>query len=351
MATADEPFEAPFVFLGGSCNPTTWRKTIAIPLLDQCGVSFFNPQTDNWSTEFVALENVAKEGAEVLLFVIDGQTRAIASMLESVELIVRRRRIVVCVENIPDGHQIDGDAVRGRQLTDLNRGRHFLLDIASRNRETCDVFTSIEDAVKHVVALHRAAAQQQQLAQQHAAALAASLALTPASVSVRGPGAGAAGASAAGAASGARLLYMAPETPQRSSIRLQIGTSSGAATPISAPSPLPTGPAGRAAPPRAAAGTWPASTSAAASAATAATVTGVGAPLCVVGTSASGSVTAAAVAAATPVSAAAVVAGGLTPASARSPTSPTPSQTGAAKSFSVEDNFKLMRGCPPASQL
>jgi len=31
------------VFLGGSCNPTTWRKDLAIPYLQDAGVSFYNP--------------------------------------------------------------------------------------------------------------------------------------------------------------------------------------------------------------------------------------------------------------------------------------------------------------------
>lgn len=31
------------VFLGGSCNPTTWRKNIAIPYLEKHGVTFYNP--------------------------------------------------------------------------------------------------------------------------------------------------------------------------------------------------------------------------------------------------------------------------------------------------------------------
>ena len=31
------------VFLGGSCNPTVWRKEIAIPNLEKAGVTFFNP--------------------------------------------------------------------------------------------------------------------------------------------------------------------------------------------------------------------------------------------------------------------------------------------------------------------
>lgn len=31
------------VFLGGSCNPTTWRTEIAIPFLDARGITYYNP--------------------------------------------------------------------------------------------------------------------------------------------------------------------------------------------------------------------------------------------------------------------------------------------------------------------
>lgn len=33
----------PEVFLGGSCNPTTWRADVAIPALHNLGISFYNP--------------------------------------------------------------------------------------------------------------------------------------------------------------------------------------------------------------------------------------------------------------------------------------------------------------------
>lgn len=35
--------EAPEVFLGGSCNPTTWRFDVAMPELSKLGISFYNP--------------------------------------------------------------------------------------------------------------------------------------------------------------------------------------------------------------------------------------------------------------------------------------------------------------------
>jgi len=36
------------VFLGGSCNPTTWRSDIAIPFFKQHGITYYNPV---WSAE------------------------------------------------------------------------------------------------------------------------------------------------------------------------------------------------------------------------------------------------------------------------------------------------------------
>ena len=32
------------VFLGGACGATTWRRDVAIPVLDAAGVSYHNPQ-------------------------------------------------------------------------------------------------------------------------------------------------------------------------------------------------------------------------------------------------------------------------------------------------------------------
>lgn len=31
------------IFLGGSCNPTTWRQDEAIPILEKLGITYYNP--------------------------------------------------------------------------------------------------------------------------------------------------------------------------------------------------------------------------------------------------------------------------------------------------------------------
>jgi hypothetical protein len=99
----------------------------------------------------IALEAKAKEVCDVLLFVIDAKTRAIASMLEATEYIMSSRRVVIVILDIPEGAKIDGEVIGGRQLKDLNRARAFLCDIAARHQKYCDVFDSVESAVNHII--------------------------------------------------------------------------------------------------------------------------------------------------------------------------------------------------------
>merc|ERR1712032_1767928 len=86
------------VFLGGSCNPTTWRADVAVPMLIHKGVTFFNPQVDDWKPELVEIEAAAKARAKILLFVIDAQTRAISSMVEAAELVASGRNVVIVIQ-------------------------------------------------------------------------------------------------------------------------------------------------------------------------------------------------------------------------------------------------------------
>lgn len=133
------------LFLGGSCNPTTWRKDVAIPILEAAAVSYYNPQVDDWSPELVAIEAKAKEEAETLLFVIDSQTRAIASILEATEMIMEGRDVVLVIEQIADGTEIGWQKVTGSELKDLNRARTYLRDLAERHN--VDVYPTVAEAV------------------------------------------------------------------------------------------------------------------------------------------------------------------------------------------------------------
>lgn len=102
------------VFLGGACGDTTWRADVAIPQLTAAGVSFYDPQVKDWSPKLVALEGLMKAWCKILLFVIGKQTRALASMIEVAALIAAGRKVVLVVEPIEPGVEIEGQVPSSR---------------------------------------------------------------------------------------------------------------------------------------------------------------------------------------------------------------------------------------------
>jgi hypothetical protein len=137
------------IFLGGSCNPTTWRKDAAIPMFEMEGVSFYNPQIEDWTPDLVEIESKAKDSCKILLFVIDNQTRAIASMLEAAEYIGVGRKVVCVIQAVEEGQSIAGDLVPPHAVKDFNRARSYLRDIANRHGIPC--FSKIPHAIQECV--------------------------------------------------------------------------------------------------------------------------------------------------------------------------------------------------------
>merc|ERR1711998_198939 len=145
MAENDIP-TSPFVFLGGSCNPTTWRKDCAVPMLQRLGVQYYNPQVENWYPELMSIENTAKHAATVVLIVIDSQTRAIMSLMEAIEHITTGRTVVLAIVNVEAEQSIGDDIVSSTECKDLNRARGYLRDVAARYG--IKVHASVADATQ-----------------------------------------------------------------------------------------------------------------------------------------------------------------------------------------------------------
>jgi hypothetical protein len=137
------------VFLGGSCGSTTWRADTVIPLLEQHDISYFSSHVAEWHEELVGIEAAAKAGAEALLFFISDQTRGIVSMLEAAECICAGRPVFLVVAAIPDGLVIEGQAITGRDLLDLRRGRVYLRDIAARHG--CTIYEDVTGAAHALI--------------------------------------------------------------------------------------------------------------------------------------------------------------------------------------------------------
>src|SRR4051812_5123067 len=143
----------PEIFLGGACGETTWRKQIAIPALDAAGITYFDPQlaAGAWTEADEARDMRAKAEAEVLLFVINGETRGIATIGEVAYSLGTGRRISIVLTDIPEGAQLDGKVVTPAERADLNRGRLLIRTIAAQH--SVPVFRDISEAVQHAISL------------------------------------------------------------------------------------------------------------------------------------------------------------------------------------------------------
>ncbi|KAJ9600897.1 hypothetical protein L9F63_000940, partial [Diploptera punctata] len=134
------------VFLGGSCNPTTWRQDEAIPMLKKLGITYYNPQVSHWGPELIELEFQAKQNAAVLFFVIDNQTRSVASMIEAAHLSARRRKLILVIHAYQGpGQKIWGEPISEEEFEDLMMGQMMLQDLVER--QGIPVFESVPIAL------------------------------------------------------------------------------------------------------------------------------------------------------------------------------------------------------------
>ena len=136
------------VFLGGSCNPTTWRKDTVIPYLEKEEVTYYNPQVEDWYPELIQMEETAKKSSYIKLYVFDSQTRAIASLVEAAFMASIGWRIVVVLHYLSESKEVEiaGETLTKQEVIDLNRGRSFLCDILEKLG--VPVFDNLDDALK-----------------------------------------------------------------------------------------------------------------------------------------------------------------------------------------------------------
>lgn len=141
------------VFLGGACGLTTWRKDIAIPLLEAATVSYHNPQMPlgAWKEDDQFDEMKRKDECLVQLFVINGATRGVASVAEVAYLIGARKPVAIVLEDIEAGCEVYGTRIDAVEADDLNRGRIFVRAMADRHN--VPIFKDIAEGTKHCIAL------------------------------------------------------------------------------------------------------------------------------------------------------------------------------------------------------
>jgi len=134
------------VFLGGSCNPTTWRQDVAIPHFKSQGITFYNPQQANWVPEMIELEHQAKVTSQILFYVINDQTRNVASMIEVSQYAGNNRRLIVVLNPYPGpDHLINGEKLTKAEYEDLQNAMETVQDLIER--QSIPVFNNIKVAL------------------------------------------------------------------------------------------------------------------------------------------------------------------------------------------------------------
>nr|XP_032513238.1 uncharacterized protein LOC116767135 isoform X2 [Danaus plexippus plexippus] len=143
------------VFLGGSCNPTTWRSDIAIPMLKKMGITYFNPQVEDWSTELIEVEHRAKAEARALLFVLDSETRAVAASVEAAHLAAAPRDLLLVLRPYSRHQTIGRETISDLEYVELSRARATLQEAVERRG--LPAFTDIPAALRCAGAVLRGA--------------------------------------------------------------------------------------------------------------------------------------------------------------------------------------------------
>lgn len=124
------------VFLGGTCNGSTWRDLI-IPMLT---VGFFNPVVKDWTPECMVEELCQREECDVCLYVITPKMTGVYSIAEVIDDSNKRPQKTVFVRLREDENE---------RFTDAQwRSLGAVAQMVERNKGI--TFDSLQDAVLYL---------------------------------------------------------------------------------------------------------------------------------------------------------------------------------------------------------
>ena len=99
------------VFLGGTCNESTWRNQI-IPMLD---IGYFNPVVDDWTEECMKREIEERKNCDLCLYTITPKMTGVYSIAEVVDDSNKRPEKIILVL-LRDDAKLSFDEGRWRSL-------------------------------------------------------------------------------------------------------------------------------------------------------------------------------------------------------------------------------------------
>lgn len=92
------------VFLGGTCNESTWRNQMMVHLSDE-GMEYFNPVVDDWNDDAQANELRERETCDLCLYTITPKMTGTYSIAEVVDDSNKRPEKTVLVLLRDDGDE------------------------------------------------------------------------------------------------------------------------------------------------------------------------------------------------------------------------------------------------------
>ena len=87
------------VFLGGTCNESTWRDK----MIDVLEINYFNPVVDDWNEEAYQQELLARKTCDFCLYTITAKMTGVYSIAEVVDDSNKRPEKTILVISNHDG--------------------------------------------------------------------------------------------------------------------------------------------------------------------------------------------------------------------------------------------------------
>lgn len=91
----------PKVFLGGTCNESTWRNRIILML----EIDYFNPVVDDWTEDCMAREIQERQDCDFCLYTITPKMTGVYSIAEVIDDSNKRPRKTILILLRDDGDQ------------------------------------------------------------------------------------------------------------------------------------------------------------------------------------------------------------------------------------------------------
>lgn len=96
------------VFLGGTCNESTWREEL-IPYLKKMDIEYFNSVVDDWTPECQEEEYRQKEICDIHLYLITKKMKGVFSIAEAVASCQNKRKSTLFIFTNFDGEFDDSE--------------------------------------------------------------------------------------------------------------------------------------------------------------------------------------------------------------------------------------------------